>query len=420
MQSFRHLFFGMAITASVASIAAQGATLCVNSNGSDRCYSTISEAVAAAAPNDQINVGPGTYRESVLIVKPLSLHGNGAVIDATGLSRGIFVNGMAAAKLSQVHISGFTVRKANFEGILIANASAVSVSDNLIQDNNRSLEGVTCPGIEAFEPGEQNDCGEGIHLLGSDHTIVTHNTVRGNSGGILLSDDTGATHDNLVSFNTVMDNKFACGIVLASHVPATVAGTSVSPGVFHNTIFGNHSEHNGYEAGGGAGIGIFASVPGAASYGNVIVNNLLDRSGHPGIALHAHAPGQNLNDNMIVGNTVTDNGADTADAATPGPTGINVFSVGPATGNIISGNSIQRETDDVVVNDPALVQVQFNNLQRGDVGVDNLGAGTVDAVWNWWGCPNGPEAGRLCSTTGGPNVVSSPWLQIAAPVQANF
>jgi parallel beta-helix repeat protein len=419
MHSIKRLFLVTGMAASLSTAAAHAATLCVNTHGADHCYDSISDAVAAAAANDTINVGPGTYHEYVIITKPLSLTGFGATIDATGLSRGIFVNGMAAPKLAQVHIAGFTVQKANFEGILIANASVSSVSDNVVINNNRSLTDGTCPNIESFEPGEQMDCGEGIHLLGADHIIVTNNIVHGNSGGILLSDDTGATHDNLISFNTVTDNPFACGIVMASHVQSAVSGSMVPLGVFHNTIYGNHSEKNGYSAGGGAGIGIFASIPGAATYGNVVVNNYLNKNGHPGISLHAHAPNQNLTNNMLIGNTIVDNGADTADAATPGPTGINVFSVVPATGNIISGNSIQRETNDVAVNVPVLVQVQFNNLLGQGAGVNNLGAGPVDAVWNWWGCPHGPES-HNCSNAEGANVISSPWLQLPAPVQRSY
>jgi hypothetical protein len=400
------------------SVAAHGKTLCVNPHGFFGCHDSITSAVAAASAGDTINVGPGTYREYVIITKPLTLSGSNATIDATGLSRGIFVNGIGIT-LSQVNISGFTVKKANFEGILIANASAVTVSNNVVANNNQSLKDGACPGLEGFEPGEQMDCGEGIHLLGADHTIVTANQVHGNSGGILLSDDTAANHNNLITFNTVMDNPFACGIVMASHVPATVSGSMVPLGVFHNTVYGNHSQHNGFSAGGGAGVGIFASVPGAASYGNVVVNNYLNRNGHPGISLHSHAPGQNLTDNVLVGNTLVDNGADTGDAATPGSTGINVYSLLPNAGNIISANTFQQDNFDVAVSDPALVQVQFNNL-TGKVGVDDIGTGPVDAVWNWWGCPLGPESGFGCSKVEGANVVSSPWLVFPAQVRANF
>ncbi len=331
MHSFKSLFLVLCASLAIAApLAADGATLCVFPSGVDRCYTTISEAVAAARPGDTIVVGPGIYKESVTITKPLSLTGIDATIDAKNLPRGIFVNGMAAANLAEVHIAGFTIHSATFEGILVANASSVTVSNNTIRGNNLGLTPAgTCPAIDSFEPGEQQDCGEGIHLLGVDHSIVTKNIVHGNSGGILLSDDTGATHDNLVSFNTVTGNPYACGIVMASHVQAAFSGLTIPPGVFHNTIYGNHSEKNGVSGSGGAGIGIFASVPGAQAYGNVVVNNHLDHNGHPGISLHAHVPGQKLTDNMLVGNTIIDNGADTGQSVTPGPTGIDVFGAGP-------------------------------------------------------------------------------------------
>src|SRR5580704_10230703 len=146
MHSLKYLLLAAGITACL-STTAHGATLCANKSGIGHCYNRISDAVAAASANDVINVGPGTYKEYVVITKPLSLTGTLATIDASGLSRGIFVNGMAAANLSLVHISGFTVKNANFEGILIANASAVSVSNNTVQDNNQSLNNGACPGI---------------------------------------------------------------------------------------------------------------------------------------------------------------------------------------------------------------------------------------------------------------------------------
>lgn len=49
---------------------------------------------------------------------------------------------------------------------------------------------------------------------------MTENTVQLNAGGgVLLSDDTGPTHHNLVSFNTVTDDAGACGLTMASHIP---------------------------------------------------------------------------------------------------------------------------------------------------------------------------------------------------------
>jgi parallel beta-helix repeat protein len=399
------------IACPLLAVNAWGATLCVTAGGVFGCYAHISSAVAAAAPGDTILVGPGTYTESVTITKPLSLDSFGAIIDATGLTEGIFVDGLHTPELASVHISGFTVENANNEGILIANASSVTIAGNTVQNNDKALVAGSCTDLPSFETAEITDCGEGIHLLGVDHSIVTNNTVHGNSGGILLADDTGATHDNLVSFNTTTDNAYACGIVLASHQPAAISGSAVPLGVFHNTIYKNQSMRNGLSNGGGAGIGIYASIPGAKSYGNVVVENLVSGNGLPGIDMHAHTPGQVLNDNMVVGNTSSNNGADTEDAATPGPTGINIYSKGAVTGNIFAANTIENESYGVGVKAPALVQVEFNSFLGLKVGVDNLGTYAVDATDNWWGCWLGPYyGGGACSVIAGPNVQAEPWL----------
>src|SRR5260370_37002768 len=163
--------------------------------------------------------------------------------------------------------------------------------------------------------------------------------VEHNEGGILLGDDAGATHDNLISANVVRENPFDCGITLASPSPASLTGSSSCMGVFHNTISGNESSRNGLAvAGAGAGVGIFDSVPGTKNYANVVINNKLTDNGLPGVAMHSHAPGQNLDDNTIVGNYIAGNGADTEAAAPPGKTGTNVFGVSPTEATIISHN----------------------------------------------------------------------------------
>jgi hypothetical protein len=161
-------------------------------------------------------------------------------------------------------------------------------------------------------------------------------------------------------------------------------------------------------------VGIFASIPGAQAYGNVVVENTLLNNGLPGITLHAHVPGQNLNDNVLVGNILSGNGADTADATTPGTAGINIYGAGAITGNIVAENYISGESYDVVVKTPALVQVEFNMLMGGKVGVDNLGlVGPVDATSNWWGCSLGPVLGAGCAKSVGMNMDNEPWLLLA-------
>jgi nitrous oxidase accessory protein NosD len=404
---------------------ASAATWCVNPKGKSGCQSTIGAAVAAASAGDTIQVARGTYKEQVVITKSLylvAMDNNWPTIDATGLSNGIFINGMSAAPnvgVANVLISGFTVQNANFEGILVANAYDVTLTGNHVVDNNKSLSGATCPGIPAFETNEGEDCGEGIHLMGAVHASVVRNDVEYNSGGILISDETGPSSDNLITGNVVHENPYDCGITMASHGPATsvIPSARGSYGVWRNTVAHNISRHNGFRTpGAGAGVGIFAPFPGTIASANVVIDNQLLDNGLPGVAMHNHAaapapaPPVNLNDNVIVGNYLSGNAADTADAATPGPTGINVYSVAPITGTVISQNIFDDEKVDVAFKAPSgQLSVHLNDFTDAGVGVDNLGAGTVDATENWWRCQGGPGA-RGCTTVVGPGVTFTPWL----------
>lgn len=394
--------------------SATGATLCVNATGSSGCQTTISAAVKAAAAGDTIQVAAGTYKETVTINQSLSLVGAGSattIIDATGLPNGIFVDGSASAPksgVSDVIVSGFTVENANFQGILVENASYVTILNNQVLNNDKSLNPTAtpqCSGLpKALQSGEGLDCGEGIHITGVDHSVVSNNVVQNNSGGILISDDTGTTHDNLISGNLVTKNQFDCGITLASHS---------GMGVYHNTVSANQSFSNGLGAGGGAGIGLFAAAPGDKTYGNVIINNQMMGNGHPGLTMHNHAspptaPAVNLDDNIIVGNTISGNGADTADAATSGPTGIHIYSVAPVNGTIIAGNTISQEYLGMGFQAPGRVSAYLNNIMGTTIGVGNFGAGTVSATQDWWGCPGGPTV-LGCSIVSG-SVITSAWL----------
>lgn len=403
---------GIALMLAVAQFAA-AATWCVNPGGTGGCQSTIGAAVALASPGDTVQVASGFYFESVTISIPLSLVGAGSsntTIEANGLSVGINIDGLDNPGLANVSVSGFTIRDANFEGILVTNAWYVTISSNTLLNNNKSLNAseATCPGQPAFETAEGFDCGEAIHLSGAAYSTVANNTISNNAGGILLSDDTGQTTHNLITGNVVTNNPFDCGITLASHPPG-VAGATAPFGVTHNTIAANQSSKNGLGVhGAGAGVGMFTFLPGGTVSGNVVIANRLTGNGLPGVAIHGHSPGENLSGNMIIGNHISGNGADTEDAATPGPTGINAFGVSALTGLIISQNVIQGETDDIVVNNPAAIDIHFNELRDG-VGVANLGPGTASATQNWWGCSGGPGAPG-CGNVSGTGVTWTPWL----------
>jgi hypothetical protein len=132
-------------------------------------------------------VARGTYKEDVHITKSnLSLIGQddeGTIIDAVGLPNGIFIDGMAVLPaqvigVTNVTVSGFTVENAQFEGVLVANASSVTISGNEITGNNLNLAGATCPGAPAFETAEGFDCGEGLHIMGVQNSTIANNQIQ--------------------------------------------------------------------------------------------------------------------------------------------------------------------------------------------------------------------------------------------------
>jgi hypothetical protein len=404
---------------------ASAATGCVNPGGTSGCQSTINAAVAAAAWGDTILVAPGVYKEDVVITKAISLLGRGfktTVIDAKGLSNGIFINGFGSAPkagVTDVTISGFTIKNANFEGILVASGSGITITHNHVTKNNLSLASGMCPGIPDFETNEQMDCGEGVHLLGADHSVIASNLIDYNSGGILVTDETIPTYANLITENTVKWNGEACGITLASH--AAYPGAPMSFGVYQNTVLKNESDYNGLNNGGGAGVGMYAAGPGNVNYGNVAIGNVLIGNGLPGVAMHNHAsfplplPPVIFRDNSVIGNYFRSNGADTGDAATAGPTGINVFSMLALSGIVITNNVMEDEAIGISFNTsstaaiaPPQMQAHLNLFEPKSIGIQILNAATVDGTLNWWGCPEGPGKASCATTT--PGVLSEPWL----------
>lgn len=407
----------IAIAALLLAPALSAATLCVNP-ANPSCYQTITAAVSAAHSGDIVQIAHGTYHEDVVIPVALSLVGENpanTIIDATGLGNGVYIDGLDNAGLSNVLVTGLTIANANFEGILITNASKVTIKANRVAGNDRSLnfQALTCDGLPAFETSEGEDCGEGIHLSAVDHSTISNNVIENNSGGVLISDETGPTHDNTVSSNVVQNNIFDCGITMPSHPRAPQFQPGSPFGVYSNTISGNQVTGNGLN-GVGAGIGIFGFLPGATVRDNLITGNTIIGNGIPGFSMHGHSGLEVLNNNQIIGNYISGNGADSEDAATPGPAGINIYSAGTVTGTVISHNVIKNEALDVVVNiRGGAATATENNLNGKGAGVADLGLGTVDASSNWWGCAQGPNA-HGCSSVTTLGVLFTPWLSSPA------
>jgi nitrous oxidase accessory protein NosD len=261
----------------------------------------------------------------VTIDKRISLRGLHATVDASGRDNGILLHGPGASGST---VRGFTVEHAIGEGILASAVDHVEISWNRLRHND---QGTSVPNSypECQAQGEiPGDCGEGLHLQATTDSRVVANDVSENAGGILVSDDFAPTHDNLIAFNRVTDNKPDCGITVPAHNPAA--------GVYDNTITMNWVTGNGE-----GGVLIAAGVPGSSARDNRVTRNYLAHNGFAGVTLHAHAPGQNLDGNVIDGNLIrTNNVGGDDDAGVTATTGILIFSGSPAVS--INGTSIRH------------------------------------------------------------------------------
>jgi hypothetical protein len=291
-------------------------------------FGTIQSAVNAAAPGSTVVVCPGTYHEQVVISEPLSVQGLRATIDEDGVTPTLQVDvpGIGPETIfagvvivsSNVQFSGFTVEHAQGEGILAAglggDISGISITNSAIVHNDLGF-GVST--AQYFQCQQGGDCGEGVHFTGVAYSTISRDLIADNSGGVLLSDDTGPTHDNLVANNVVTGNSTDCGITMPGHNPNALSATgqpqpSVA-GVYRNVIRDNVVTNNGVQ-GEGAGILFANATAGTASYDNLVTGNYIAGNGLSGVTFHAHiiAPGtfEDLSGNKVIGNVIGTNNVD--------------------------------------------------------------------------------------------------------------
>jgi hypothetical protein len=352
-------------------------------------FRSIESAVKAAPAGDTVVVCAGTYHEQVVVSKPLSLLGQRAVIDEAGVTPrlrvtipGVGTRTIYAAVVilsSRVELNGFTVRNAQGEGVVAAglghDLSGVEIAHNTVVHNDL---GSTVPRSPYFEcagsssvPG---DCGEGVHFVAVAYSVIKDNYIARNSGGILLSDDTGPTHNNLVEGNVVTGNAGDCGITVSGHNPAALTAAGVPrprvAGVYDNVIRNNVVTSNGLK-GQGAGVLFANAVPGTASYDNLVEDNYIADNGLSGVTMHAHTIGkgqfEDLSGNVITNNTIGRNNIDGDPLdGPPGPadhqtTGVLVFSGGRPVSVTIARNHISNDAIGIWLSKPVTATGLFTN-----------------------------------------------------------
>jgi K319-like protein/copper-binding protein NosD len=224
-------------------------------------YPGIQQAINAAAVGDTVVVSPGTYYERIdFLGKDITVASEQGpevtIIDGNG------AGSVATFKLGETRnavLSGFTLRNGytnSFGGGGVAIlSSSPTVRDNIITDNRVCSNGA---GINSMY---------GSPLI--EHNRITHNGVRGCSGG------------------------WGLGVYIYGNSAAEIVG---------NVITENNDDGRGAVSGGG--IGLFAAGS-ATVRGNVISRNVISGSigcGHGGAIAIANNLQGVIVDNVIVGN----------------------------------------------------------------------------------------------------------------------
>ncbi len=351
------LAFGASAAQASTAQAPAGGTAYVSPSGSPSgadtsCatagYASIGKAVAAVSAGGTVVVCRGVYDTQVVVSKPLTLAGQpGAVIDAHG-QKPLKIGpmklpgsiGIGVLGTKDVRVSGFKVRNAGFDAILVALSSRVSVSHNVLKHNGDV----------------------GVDLNGSSWSQATGNLSEDNmGGGFLVADDVGRSSHNVVAWNVATGNPGGCGVILAGHSTAGVTGNLVA----HNLLTYNGTLKS---TGGGAGVVIATEVPGETVADNTVTGNLIYGNGLAGVTIHAHFPTQDLNGNRITGNVIGTNNTlgDPIQLGTSPGSKKNVAVPDTRTTGILVGSA-----------SPIHVQISGNRIARNHFGIFLEGVGHV-------------------------------------------
>ncbi|MEP7018176.1 MAG: right-handed parallel beta-helix repeat-containing protein, partial [Actinomycetota bacterium] len=274
-------------------------------------FCTIAKGVSKLSPGMELDIGNGTYAETIkpgvsgtssagLLVT--AWPGRSPVIGA-GVANGAFVSGR-----SYITISNLTFTGTSKDGINVTNSDHITISGNRVTASGKPAQSLTAPGIS---------------LRGSSASLVTGNTSDHNSDhGILVTSGstTSTVSYNETSWNANGWQRNANGIDVIS------AG---------NTIIGNVA-HDNEDSG-------LQFYPGGNN--NLATLNVLYNNGDHGI------DNLNVTGGRLIGNTVYHNCT----------TGINVEGT---SGNFVVGNNVA--VDNAVY--PAYNGISCSR-RKGNIGI---------------------------------------------------
>ena len=342
-------------------------------------YNTIGLAVAGAGVGHTLMAHSGLYKEDLSInvegLTLMSVSGKDATtIKGVILSQwGGTTNPNIDILADGVKLHDFTIQGPEPSGILFAAGMIIGAQDVEIYNNafevNSASDTVNFDDVSQGIVAYHKNAIPGVDVSGlniHDNTFTHRGTGSVGYEGIYINRDAGTGTVNIA------DNEFTGKVLRA--ITTERSNTVISD----NTIITD----------------LAPGLPG----------------GYMGILVRYASEGQDAV--SVVDNTVK------GSAAGKGFThGIRIGTAGQTLTNInVTGNTVQdNETGILVSSSAGGVVVNYNNIDGNtELGVENTGGGTLNALYNWWGHAIGPHhdtrnpGGQLNAVTG--NVDFSPWL----------
>ncbi len=210
-----------ALTAGALLLAAASVTVALGreAHASPEAVS-ISERIAAAQPGDTIIVSAGTYREQLVIDRPVTLIGEGwPVVDASEAGdvvlvtapdvtlRGFVIQGSAQGVIDEPA----AIRVRGDRSIIEGNRIRECLYGIMIEDSNgHRIVGNEVSSIREFSPERR---GHALSLWHTDDNLVADNVVDGSKDGVFV----GFSTRNRVERNRIRDARYGIHYMYADH-----------------------------------------------------------------------------------------------------------------------------------------------------------------------------------------------------------
>jgi len=330
--------------AHAASIARYVATTGTNagdcSNPASPCL-TVQYAVTNAVASDVINVAAGTYTESVVVNKALTLKGAQADVDARTRSAtetiirvpdaGALVPFGIRVTASDVTVNGFTLTtesttdQSHAIEVTSGGAANLNVQNNIIKDNGWGIFAYSTTDINGlrvsknlFTDNDRSDTSTDLYLTGSvgSDIEISDNIIKDSDNGVSapktainLGADAGQTLTNVRVLRNTVSNTGGF-LVLHSTDGATIEGNTATNGsrtalslnlkLSNVTIKNNSLTNFNY----GAEFKTDFPVGGAPSTNVTFSGNTITGSQQAAVAIRANSIGTGI---VFTGNSITGN-----------------------------------------------------------------------------------------------------------------